>query len=437
MDLLKQYTINVNPGSAYEGDDDDNHVDFNPLVNLIAYYLPQFHSIPENNRWWGNGFTDWTNVTKAVPRFVGHYQPRLPGELGFYDLRNKETLARQAELARAYGIGGFCFHYYWFNGDRLLETPLNLFLQNTDINMSFCINWANENWTRRWDGRDKEVIKAQYYSAEDDIAFIKGLEPLFRDPRYIRVNGRPLLMLYKPSLLPDAAATVRRWRMHCNHAGLGDPYIIMPQMYDDGDPRAYGMDAAAGFPPHRVGWSEPRIEPENIQWLDPDYQGVVFSYDTMISAALSNRPKEFRLFPGVCPSWDNDARRPGRSSVFHGATPKKYGQWLAGACDHALQAQREDERIVFINAWNEWAEGAYLEPDRHYGYAFLAETAHVLRSLRLPQQKLTSAPQFETSFSSTELRQKPRLRRRVKKLIRVIANKMADRIEAVSRAMRL
>jgi lipopolysaccharide biosynthesis protein len=434
--MLKQYSLNVNPGSAYERDDDNNHVDFNPLVKLIAYYLPQFHPIPENDRSWGKGFTEWTNVTKAVPRFVGHYQPRLPGELGFYDLRNKETLVRQAELAQAYGIGGFCFHYYWFNGDRLLDTPLNLLLQNTDINMPFCINWANENWTRRWDGGNKDVIKSQYYSAKGDIAFVKALEPLFRDPRYIRVNGRPLMMLYKPSLLPDAAATVQRWRTHSINAGFGNPYIIMAQIYHGDDPRAYGMDAAAGFPPHFVGWRQP-IERENIQWLDPDYQGLVLSYDTLISAALANRPTEFKLFPGVCPSWDNDARQPGRGIAYYGATPKKYGRWLAGACDRALQAETEGERIVFINAWNEWAEGAYLEPDRHYGYAFLAETAHVLRSLQLPEHKATRTAQFETAIYSPKLRQKPPLRRRVKKFIRGVANKMADRVEAASRALRL
>ena len=386
MNLLEQLSYNHAPGPEFEAYSAELAAGHGELVRLIAYYLPQYHAIPENDAWWGKGFTEWTNVSKAIPRFSGHYQPHLPGELGFYDLRLPQVLRRQAELARQYGIRGFCFHHYWFAGKTLLEAPIRSLLDHPDIDLPFCVNWANENWSRRWDGLENEVLMRQAHSPEDDIAFIASLEPMFRDRRYIRIDGRPLLMIYRPGLLPNAGKTVQRWRSHLRAAGLGDPYIVMAQAFGDSDPRTYGMDAAVGFPPHHAGWDATRIE-ATLERFDPNYLGSVVAYDAMVQTALRNTPADYRVFPGVCPNWDNEARKPGRGFCFLGSTPRKYGKWLLAACRNALAAERGDERIVFINAWNEWAEGAHLEPDRHFGYAYLAETARALNALSPPVQK--------------------------------------------------
>lgn len=380
--LARQYEANVRLGPSFVSAEEAPIAPEQPDVRLIAYYLPQFHAIAENDAWWGKGFTEWTNVTKALPRYQGHYQPRLPADLGFYDLSSVETIARQAQLARRHGIFGFCIHHYWFGGRRLLETPLDLLLANPSIDLPFCLNWANENWSRRWDGAEHEVLIGQKHSPEDDIAFAKSIEPALRDPRYIRIEGRPLLMLYRPGLLPDAKATVARWRAYFMEAGVGDPYVVMPQAFDQ-DPRAFNMDAAAGFPPHPSGFERAHLA-NQVRPLVDRFDGAVGDYEEMIRISIANRPTAFRLLPGVCPDWDNEARRPNRGVSFINASPRNYGDWLAAACQQAMEVERSDERIVFINAWNEWAEGAYLEPDRHHGYAYLAETAEVLNDLRDP-----------------------------------------------------
>lgn len=348
----------------------------NSNIKTIAFYLPQFHPIPENDEWWGRGFTEWTNVSKAVPDFEGHYQPRLPGELGFYDLRLVEVQKRQIELAKQYGVSGFCFHYYWFSGGkRLLERPLNQFLENKELDFPFCVCWANENWTRRWDGQEDDVLLAQQYRPEDDIELIKDMAILLRDRRYIRIDGRPLIIVYRVNLLPDPKETARVWREYCLSEGLGDPYLVVAQSFDIRDPEPYGFDAAVEFPPHNID----RKRCTDIEILNPGYQGVVYDYPHVVNTELGFTWPHYKLFKAVMPSWDNSARKPGRGDTFQGSTPALYSQWLehvARATD--IRYENPDEKIVFINAWNEWAEGTYLEPDRKYGYAYLEATRMAL-----------------------------------------------------------
>jgi lipopolysaccharide biosynthesis protein len=425
LKALADIEYNTRPGRDYRSDDANASVVNGSPVRLIAYYLPQFHPIAENDRWWGKGFTEWTNVTKALPRFAGHYQPQLPGELGFYDLRLPETLRDQAALARRYGVHGFCFHHYWFQGRSLLDTPINLLLSQPDIELPFCVNWANENWTRRWSGHDDDILIGQNYSPEDDLAFAASLVPLFRDRRYIQVHGRPLLMIYRPSLFPDALATVSRWRSYFREAGMPNPYIVMAQTYGDFDPRKYGMDAAAGFPPHNGGFDAPRVP---VDRYDAKRQGQAIKYDDMLANTLANRPSAFTLFPGVCPAWDNEARRPGDGVCFVGSTPAKYAQWLRAACNMAINAAAPSEKLVFINAWNEWAEGAHLEPDQHYGYAYLAETLRVIRSLSSEHPiatTLDSLPISEYSISGL-----------FRRILRRAVGKCASVAEATAWALR-
>lgn len=340
-------------------------------VKLIAYYLTQFHPIPENDKAWGKGFTEWTNVTKAKPNFNGHYQPRLPADLGFYDLRLRDVHHEQIALAKSYGIDGFCYYYYWFSGQRVLEKPLDAMLADPKADMPYCLLWANENWTRRWDGGNNEVILAQKNAPGDDLEFIKSLEPHFKDPRYIKWNGAPLLIVYRPELLPDPRKSAMVWRQYCRDAGIGEIHIASSLTRGNWDYAQFGFDSGVEFPPHNV--RVPNLAPEmtftaKFNGIVPDYHQIAEQYIQQEYGGDKN------VFRTVFPSWDNAARNAAHGMTVLNGTPENYEYWLSEAIRRSKSDFPDTERLVFINAWNEWAEGAHLEPDQKYGHAFLEAT---------------------------------------------------------------
>ena len=379
-------------------------------VRLIAFYLPQYHPIPENDAWWGEGYTEWTRVVEARPSFHGHHQPRLPGALGFYDLRVPEAREAQARLARRYGVHGFCYYHYWFNGKRLLERPFADVLASGRPDFPFCLCWANENWTRRWDGLSKDVLMAQHHSPEDDRAIIRDMLPALRDRRYIRVNGRPLLLVYLTQKLPNPAATAAIWREEAAAAGLPGLYLCRVESFQDPKPtphpEAIGFDAACEFPPHRVQLVPPRPP---VSGLDPGFCGTLYDYVQAARESAARPQPPYRLFHGVIPSWDNSARRGPRAHIAVNSSPEAYREWLETVVSRTRRELAGDERLVFINAWNEWGEGCHLEPDRVHGYAWLEATRTALGIGTEPDsdQKGSTASQRRASAplegSATEL----------------------------------
>ncbi len=386
---LKDYVEYINWVNSVNLNKDDEFVDYIPSLRInisnnsvkyIAFYLPQFHPIPENDKFWGKGFTEWSNVTRAVPIFSGHYQPQLPIDLGFYDLRMVETIKRQAELAKQYGIFGFCMYLYWFGGKRLLETPLELLYKNKDIDINYCLCWANENWTKRWDGLENDVIISQQHSPEDDINFIADVSKYFSDERYIKVDGSPLLIVYRPQIFPDPKRTVERWRNYCRENGIGEIVLYSCNTFGFNSPEQFGFNGAVEFPPHNFKIPMP-INSE-LWMANTNFSGIVYDYKTFVEEKMYEiKNRTCKTFATVVPSWDNTARKPNNSLIFHNARPSIYKKWLKDVSEWTIRNMQQQERFVFINAWNEWAEGAHLEPDRRFGYSYLKATADVLSGL--------------------------------------------------------
>lgn len=360
-------------------DDNENY----HAPRIIAFYLPQYHPIPENDLWWGEGFTEWTNVVKAKPLFRGHDQPHVPADLGYYDLRSPQVRHAQADLAKAYGIYGFCYYHYWFEGKRLLELPLNEVLRSGEPDFPFCICWANENWSRNWDGKQDSVLIKQNYSLEDDALHIKELIPILADRRYIKINGKPIILVYRVNNLPDPNATSKLWREEVIKAGFPGIYLcsVISLVKLNFDPRRIGFDAAVSFPPNFAPL-EPRLRPlwrrvfRRLKILkgDPFSSNKVISYP-LFAERIRNMPyPNYKVFPGVMPGWDNSPRRKERALIFTQSTPKSYGRWLRSAINLTMHHLQGEEQLVFINAWNEWAEGNHLEPDSKWGRAYLEET---------------------------------------------------------------
>lgn len=363
-------------------------------LKTIAYYLPQFHAIPENSAWWGEGFTEWTNTIKARPLFPGHYQPREPHkDIGYYDLSDINVLKRQATMARQHGIHGFCFYHYWFHGKRLLGLPVDLLLNNPDVDMNFCLCWANESWTRNWDGLDQHILIEQTYSPEDDIDFIKFLEPFFQDPRYIRVNGKPMLLVYQVSNLPAPLETVHRWRSWCRNNGIGELHLVAVyhrEAFPHMRLKDIGFDAFTHFPPNS--------HPCKLVLSDAtQFDEIIFGDYSSGVYATPIDGEDIRVYRGCMLGWDNTARRGRKARIFVRFSIEKYYQWLLDIVEYTRRTFPENERFLFINAWNEWAEGTYLEPDARYGYVYLNTTSKAIFDipLRLPVKPAMYTPDYK------------------------------------------
>lgn len=356
------------------------------MLKPIAIYLPQFHIIPENDAWWGKGFTEWTNVTKTKPRFRDHYQPHLPADLGFYDLRLEESRIAQEALAKEFGIHGFCYYHYWFNGKRMLYEPLQRKLNNPGEDFPFMMCWANENWTRNWDGQFKDVLLEQHYSFEDDIKHINYLFQYFKDDRYIKVNGKPVFAVYRTNLFPDIKKTAEIWREEAKKAGVGDLYLVRVESFGNQiDPASIGFDAAIEFQPN-FSKLPPIINRDKYSKILQKFgmrkaysNDRVIDYEAFTKIARSLPKSKYKRFPGITPMWDNSPRRSSNALIIHHSTPEKYGDWLKYIVDH-FEPYSKDENFVFINAWNEWAEGNHLEPCQKWGSQYLEQTRKIFLS---------------------------------------------------------
>ena len=362
-------------------------------ARLIVFYLPQYHPIPENDQWWGKGFTEWTNVTGTRPLFYGHYQPHLPADLGFYDLRVPEVREAQAAMAQKYGIYGFCYYHYWFNGRQLLQRPFAEVLASGRPDFPFCLCWANENWARARDGYEGEVLLAQTYSHEDDLAHIRMLLPAFRDLRYIRIDGKPLFLVYRTDLLPDPRRTAEIWRGEAVRARIGDLFLAGVESWgQDIRPAEIGFDGTVEFAPDWRSAGYPRFRRKRYALLRKigviprayiDHN--VFDYQLLVDRMLKRPKPAHKRFLGVTPSWDNTPRRWQNANILHGTTPQRYEAWLRTVIRRTRERYSGDERIIFINAWNEWGEGCHLEPDHRWGHGYLEATRRALEEERDPK----------------------------------------------------
>ncbi len=339
---------------------------FNPnienLPKLVALYLPQFHPIPENDEWWGKGFTEWTNVVKARPLFNGHYQPHAPADLGFYDLRLAETRQAQADMARQYGIGAFCYYHYWFAGKRVLERPFNEVLASGKPDFPFCLCWANETWSGIWHGAPDRILIEQTYPDDNDfILHFYSLLPAFQDPRYLRVNNKPMFVILKPFSLPNARYFIDLWQNLAVKNGLAGIHFVGFTWDWNWDHLSDGFDAA--LPQHRIPLVRSHMK------TSPAHP-TVYPYSHVALHCVPSEPSCRTLYPCALPNWDNTPRSASNGMVFHGSTPELFRMQLRQALAWSKNSS-SDEKIIFVKAWNEWAEGNYLEPDLRFGYGYL------------------------------------------------------------------
>ena len=360
----------------------ENNIDFSNYktkIKAIALYLPQFHSIKENDEWWGKGFTEWSNVKKSKPIFKGHHQPREPGDktnyLGYYKLTNSNVIKKQVELAKSHGIYGFGFYYYWFSGKTLLEKPLYIYLNNKDIKFPFLLIWANENWTKKWDGKDKDILIMQEYNEKDPENFVQDIKKYLMDTRYIRIINKPVLGLYEPSKVPNLKETISIWRKKAEEIKIGELFILVCLNANStiAINNAELFDAAYDFPP-RTGLGEHSVKFKNtFIYSELIYKNLNFRINNTVT-------KNFPVFRGSMIEWDNCPRtKP--CYIFDYYSPEQFYIINKIIVDWTKRHYNNEFKFIFINAWNEWGEGSYLEPDEKYGYASINSLSKALFNL--------------------------------------------------------
>lgn len=371
-------------------------------TKLIAIYFPQLHAIPENDLWWGKGFTDWDNVRTAQPQYDGHDQPRVPLGHHYYDQSEIKTLREQIGLAKQYGVYGFCHYHYWFDGKQLLETPTNLIMENKDIDFPFCLSWANETWSKRWEGNDHHILMQQTHPPTKE-SWKKHYDYLLKawtDPRAIKVDGKPVFVIYRPQNIDNISDMLAYWRELAQKDGLPGLYFIFQKQYELPNNQCLNsFDGVFQFQPFEAV-SSPSFSKKLIRHsplfnlarrLPERYQDILrglrakfineltfYDYDEVWQQIIAIRPdKKLATYPGAFADWDNSSRYKKRATIFQGATPEKFANWL-GKLVNSMEARRLPENFIFFNAWNEWAEGAYLEPDERYGYQYLEKVKDAL-----------------------------------------------------------
>jgi hypothetical protein len=359
-------------------------------MKIITYYLPQFHEIPENNEWWGEGFTEWTNVKKANPLFEDHYQPRIPLNNNYYNLLSDDTKKWQIDLAKKYGIYGFCMYHYWFNGKLLLEKPIEQYLSNKDLDLPFCFSWANEHWTNGWVSDNNTILLSHDNSDREDwVNHFHYLLPYFKDERYITIDGKPLIILYFPSILENLNEMINCWRELAIKNGLSGLYIMYQKamthfdkkidksMFDGGIEFQPGysllkrQSSFQRFIDRRIFQTINFIKKKfHINFLKKVQKEVIHqSYDKVWQDIISSRPDNDKMFPGAFVDWDNTPRKGARGSLYDGASPEKFEAYLTEQIINTRENYHKD--ILFMFAWNEWGEGGYLEPDERYHFKYL------------------------------------------------------------------
>lgn len=349
---------------------------------LFAFYLTQYHPTKENDEWWGKGTTEWNNVTRAVPQFVGHYQPRIPDELGYYDLRIKDNMRRQIELAKQYGVYGFCFYHYWFDGRRILEKPLNMFLEDKTLDFPFMYCWANHSWYKKFQGTSDEILIEMPKEKDSYIRYIEAVLPDMHDERYYKIDGKPVLIVYRPSDIPEVKDVLNIWRSKADRDGFNGLYLIaVHEGAVSDDYRKKGFDASSEFQPTTFSALLSKVD-YKTEVVNSKFSGTIYDYKKIVKKQIFNQYSAPMLYKSVMAFWDNTARKNSRGNIYTNIHPDFYEEWLTDLIEYNKRNKQLDDNLIFVNAWNEWGEGAYLEPDRKYGYALLERTRDAIEKAR-------------------------------------------------------